>query len=231
MKKLSLIALFVCLNTHAGSAGWRVYGGGNGSTLNTTSSSYRAGYVAGIDKIWEKNWYGLSFGVQYIERSSLMTDITMLFPLSDYGYHLDVLFSVRYMELPLLFTVRQKAGPAVHLSFNFGPSLGISMGDHSKSTYSKAFDFKNRQAVIDDARNLFYEYDDPGDFYRGQQFSGIFVNAGFNIEYHKIFAELRYSHGITAFEHLYGLAMHDEKFRTFEFLLGVHLKSREEEER
>jgi hypothetical protein len=230
MKKLSLIALFVCLNTHLGFAGWRLYGGGNGSTLNTISSYYRARSVAGVDKTWEKNWYGLSFGAQYIERSSLMTDLIKLFPMTNDGYHLDVLFSVRYIELPLLCAVRRKAGPAVHLLFNFGPSLGISMGDHSKPTYGRALDSQNRQAELDNAKHIYYEFDDPGDFYRAQQFSGIFMNAGFTVEYHKVFAELRYSHGITAFEHLYGLAMHDEKFRTFEFLLGVYLKNRDNEE-
>lgn len=226
MNKFFIIAVVIFLNTHFSYAGFRIYSGGNLSTLNTNNSYYRTMFLVGVDKTWEKNWYGLSFGLQYIERSSLMKDITMIFPLSDYGYYLDVLFSVRYIELPLLCNIQLKEWHELKFGFNFGPSLGVSVGDYSKSTFSKGFDITNRQEFISSAKNLYYEYDDPGDLFRSQHFSGIFFNVGFNIEYRNIFTEFRYSHGKSEFEYLYGLAMHDEKFRTFEFILGVHLNNK-----
>lgn len=226
MKKLFLIIAVIFLNTQFCYAGLRIYSGGNSSILNTNNSFYRTSYLVGVDKTWEKNWYGLSFGLQYIERSSLMKDITMTFPLSEHGYYLDVLFSVRYIELPLLFNIQLKEWRAFKFGFNFGPSLGISFGDYSKSTFSKSFYIANRQEFISSTKNLYYEYDDPGDLFRSQHFSGFFLNASINIEYRKIFAEFRYSQGKSEFEYLYGLAMHGEKFRTFELILGLHLNSR-----
>jgi len=226
MNKLFLIIAVIFLSTQFCYAGLRIYSGGNLSTLNTNNSFYCTRYLVGVDKTWEKNWYGLSFGLQYIERSSLMKDITMIFPLSDCGYYLDVLFSVRYIELPLLFNIQLKDAHAFKFGFNFGPSLGISLGDNSKSTFSKGFEIENRQELVSSAKNLYYEYDDPGVLFRDQHFSGFFLNAGFYIEYRKIFTEFRYSHGKSEFEYLYGLAMHGEKFRTYEFILGLYLNSR-----
>lgn len=199
MNKLYLlIAIFFAYGQFC-CAGIRVYGGGNLSTLNTENSYYHASYIAGLDKTWENKLLTISFGLQYIERNSLMNDITMLFPMSNInGYNLDVLFSVRYIELPLLCGIRIKQWRSANIGIDFGPSLGISLGDNSKHTFSKVFDIKNKQEIISSSKHLYYEYDDPADFFRAQQFSGIYINAGFTVEYRVIFAELRYSHGMTA---------------------------------
>jgi hypothetical protein len=224
MKNLILTILMI-LSAQFCHAGIRIYSGGNISIFNKDNSFYRTRYIIGVDKTWENDCCGLSFGLQFIERSCFMKDIIKVFPNSDYGYDLDVLFSVRYIELPLLCSIQLKELHAVKIVLNFGPSLGISLGDNSKATFWKGFYIENPTEFISSTKNVYYEYDDPGELFRSQHFSGFYLNVGFNIEYRKIYAEFRYSHGINEFEYLCGLSMHGEKFRTYEFILGLYLNS------
>lgn len=118
MNKTFLIIVLFILNTQFCYSSVRAYAGGNLSTLNTNNSSSQMNFLIGVDKTWVNNWYGLSFGLQYIERSSLMKDITMIFPLGNSGYYLDVLFLVRYIELPILCNIQLKESRVFKFEFN-----------------------------------------------------------------------------------------------------------------
>ncbi len=223
MKKLFILIIFI-LGARICNAGYRIYSGGNLSTFNENNSFGRYGYVLGVDKTWEKEWYMLVFGVQYNKRNCILKDITMVFLYSDAGYHLDALFSVSYLEFPLMNSIQIKKWQKFKLRLSLGPSLAISLRDNSKSYNSEYFNFENDPEYRNNFKNLYFECDDPGPFYL-QSNSGLFLNAGFIVEYQNIFIELRYSHGMNELSILHGLNMHGEKFRTLELMLGVHFNS------
>jgi hypothetical protein len=226
MKKWFIIIIFV-LSVKICYAGFSISTGGNLSTFNTNNSHSRYAFLLGVNKTWDSDWYGLSFGVQYIKRDCLLKDITMVFLYSDAGYHEDVLFSVSYFEFPLLCSLKIMEWKKFKFRFNFGPALGISLNDNSKSKNLEYFSFENDPEFRNITKNLYLEYDDPDPYYL-QSNSGFYLNLGFVIEYQNIFIEPRYSHGKNKLNILHGLNMHGEKFRTLELILGVRFNNEDE---
>ena len=224
MKKLlfSICILALAYNSHAG---YRIYSGGNFAKFTAKNSQPRFAGVFGIDKTWDAEQQSFSIGVQYNVKSTLQQNNTMIFFMGEQGYYFDALFSVGYLEFPLMASVRSDANSKFRFGFSFGPSLAIALFDNSKWYNSTCFSSEGNPYYQHKLEDYYRESEDPGPF-RLQSNAGFFLNAGFVVEYQNMYIELRYSHGVNKLGDLNGLQMNGEKFRTFEFVFGVHVENR-----
>jgi len=196
-------------------ADYRIYSGGNAAKFNT-KSRIRVDGVFGIDKVWEGNDVGLTLGLKYIVKSTFTRDNRMVFMMSDQGYTFDALFSVAYLEIPLMVMLPLTTNP-LRFGFSMGASVALPLLDNSKSYNSTYFSFEDHPEYRYEREDYYREADEMGPN------GGLFINAGFIAEYKNVYFECRYSHGMTRLGALKGVVMKEEKFRTMEILFGVHI--------
>jgi len=221
MKSL-VVMLSILASALNGIAGYRVYCGGNFSTFNTNASKIGFEGVFGIDKIWNGEQSSWSLGVQYVVRSANTTENMMLFNMTDQGYSFDALFSVGYLEVPLMTLLHFSRSNKIKFALSMGPSLAIALFDNSKRYNSVHFDFEQDSNYRNKIRDYYKEAVDPGRFWL-QSNAGFFLNSGLVAEYQNICIELRYSHGLNQLGVLNGLDMKGEKYRTLEIVFGIYL--------
>lgn len=224
MKKF-IITFLLFLFVHNSHAGYRIYSGGNLSKFNTSDSFLRFGEVFGIDKTWDNDEYSWALGLQYIVRSAYIKGKTMIFYMSDQGYHFDALFSVGYLEIPFMHILNLNAYKKINFGISLGPSLAIALFDNSKSYKSRHFSFEDDPDYRYRIKDYYRESEDPGPLWL-QTNAGFYLNAGFLAEYQNIYLELRYCHGVNKLGILKGLNMNGEKFRTIEIYLGIYIHSK-----
>ncbi len=214
--KSILLSIFILVLTHFTFAGYRIYSGATLSNFNINKSQPRFGGNFGIDKTWDGEPYSLALGLQFITKSTYTTGNAMVFNLSNQGYYFDALFSVGYLEAPLMGIIHLLSDNNIKIGLTFGPSVAIAILDNSKWYNSVHFDFEQDSEFMYKLEDRYHEADEVG------AAGGVFLNAGFIAEYQQLYIELRYSHGMTKLGALAGVVMNDEKFRTLGIVFGVH---------